>query len=229
MKIGFVGFNIPEGKVKYQDQRLTDLEGKFSPNKVTPFFAEFAKDDFVSCDALLVSKEKVLDLLILDLEKLEGRVERSEDEDEKKVVTKCIASLEKEIPLCDVEFNPQELEWLKNISPLTLKPTLIEEAECDANTFIAKVLEKAGFVFFYTVGKKEVHAWLVPANTDIVTCAGKIHSDLARGFIKAEIVNYTDFKDMHNMNDAKAKGLVELAGKEYLIKDGDIVDIKFNV
>lgn len=229
MKIGFIGFNLAEGKVKYKDDRLADLEAKFEPKKVTPFFAEFVKEDLVSAEAFLVSKEKVLDLLIQDIEKLEGRMERSEDEAEKQVVKKCLESLEKEIPLCDVEFSEAEREWLKNISPMSMKPTLVCEAECDTNTFIAKVIEKAGFVFFYTVGKKEVHAWLVERDSDIVTCAGKIHSDLARGFIKAEIVNCAEFKDMHNMNDAKSKGLLNLVDKDYLIKDGDIVDIKFNV
>jgi ribosome-binding ATPase YchF (GTP1/OBG family) len=99
----------------------------------------------------------------------------------------------------------------------------------DTNELLAKLLAKAGVVFFYTCGKKEVHAWAFPQGADIVTCAGKIHSDLARGFIRAEIVNYGDLMKVHNMQEAKDHGLVKLVGKDYITQDGDIIEIKFNV
>ncbi len=99
----------------------------------------------------------------------------------------------------------------------------------EVNEIITRILAKAETVFFYTVGKKEVHAWPVPRHADIVTCAGKIHTDLARGFIKADIVKYDDFLNVFNMQEARAKKLVHLVDRDYHIEDGDIVEIRFNI
>ena len=62
-----------------------------------------------------------------------------------------------------------------------------------------------------------------------MTCAGKIHTDLAKGFIKADIVSFNDFKDVFNLQEARTKGLVKLVGREYIIQEGDIIEIRFNV
>src|SRR5512143_129171 len=80
MKICFMGLGLPEGKVKYQDERVITLDQKFEPKKVTPFYAEFIKDDSQQCDVFLVSKDQVLDLLIQDMEKLETRRDRAADD-----------------------------------------------------------------------------------------------------------------------------------------------------
>ena len=92
------------------------------------------------------------------------------------------------MPLCDGDFSEEELTLLRTLAPQTLKPTVIAETQPEINDAIEQVLKKAGIVYFYTADKKEVHAWPVKAGSDIVTCAGKIHSDLARGFIKADII-----------------------------------------
>jgi ribosome-binding ATPase YchF (GTP1/OBG family) len=137
--------------------------------------------------------------------------------------------LEGEKPLCDGVYSPEELTLLKTLAPLSLKPTLVVKEPLELNDIIARVLEKANMVFFYTVGKQEVHAWPMPFHADIVTCAGKIHTDLARGFIKADIVKYEDFLNVFNMQEARTKKLVQLVDRDYLIEAGDIVEIRFNV
>ena len=71
MKIGFTGIDLPEGKTKYKDEKLIALEAKDKAKKVAPFFAEFIKEEFVQSDAIVVPKSKILDLLILDMDKLE--------------------------------------------------------------------------------------------------------------------------------------------------------------
>ncbi len=229
MKICCVGFDLPEGKVKYQDERVDTLIRKLSPQKITPFYVEFTRNDFSHTDAFLVARERIWDILILDMEKLESRRERTGDAAELKLLEKCLASLEQEVPLCDVPFDDSELALLKPLAPLSLKPTLVASETPALNDAIALVLKKSGFVFFYTADKKEVHAWPVRQNADIVTCAGKIHSDLARGFIKADIVNYDDFTQVYNMAEARAKGLVKLVNRDYLIHEGDIIEIRFNI
>jgi hypothetical protein len=229
MKICIIGFDLPEGKVKYQDERVITLDQKLSPKKITPFYVEFAKDDFNHCDGFLVARERVWDLLILDMEKLEARRDRTGDEPEKQLLEKCLNYLEQEVPLCDGDFTGAELSLLRTLAPLSLKPTLIMSESPELNDAITQVLTKSGVVFFYTADKKEVHAWPVQRDSDIVTCAGKIHSDLARGFIKADIVNYHDFMQVYNMQEARSKGLVKLVDRDYLIHEGDIIEIRFNI
>jgi hypothetical protein len=229
MKIGFAGFDLPEGKVKFQDDRFLALEHKFAPHKVTPFYVEFLKDDFLNCQAVYISREHLLDLLILDMEKLETRRDRTDDADERNLLDRCLKYLEQEVPLCEVQFSEAELGLLRGLAPLSLKPTLVAEEAAPLKEIIEAMLAKAGTVFFYTADKKEVHAWPVKQGSDIVTCAGKIHSDLARGFIKADIVSYDDLIGVFNMQEARSKGLVKLVDRDYAIRPGDIVEIRFNV
>ena len=229
MKICTIGFDLPEGKVKYQDERVITLDQKLSPQKITPFYVEFTQDNFSHCDGFLVARERVWDLLILDMEKLETRRDRTTDTAEPRLLEKCLKALEQEVPLCDVAFTEAEATLLKALAPLSLKPTIIATAAPEVNEAITLILKKSGIVFFYTADKKEVHAWPVKRDSDIVSCAGKIHSDLARGFIKADIINYDDFMQVYNMAEARNKGLVKLVDREYTIHEGDIIEIRFNV
>jgi ribosome-binding ATPase len=229
MKICFVGLDLPEGKVKYQDERVIHLDRKFKAKKVTPYYVEFIKEDCQKCDGFIVSREQVLDLLILDMEKLETRRDRTSDDFEKELLIRCLEEIERETPLCDIEFSDQELALLRQLSPVSLKPTVIVEAQPEITAAIEQFLEKAGIVFFYTADTKEVHAWPVAEDSDIVTCAGKIHSDLARGFIKAEIVRYDDLIKVHNWQEARTRGLVHLVDRDYTIQAGDIIEIRFNL
>ncbi len=229
MKIGFAGFDLPEGKVKFQDCKVAALENKFAPPKVSPFYAEFIKNEFLNCDAIFISRKNLLDLLILDMEKLETRRDRTGDPQEQALLGKCLEYLEQEMPLCDVSFSEEESALLRALAPLSLKPTVVADIAPEINAIIEAVLTAAGIVFFYTADKREVHAWPVKEGADIVTCAGKIHSDLARGFIKADIVNYDDLIRVYNMQEARSKGLVKLVNRDYAIHPGDIVEIRFNV
>ena len=229
MKIGFCGFEMPEGKIKYNDLILKKLEEKFLPKKVSPYFAEFIEENFVQCDGVLIATDSLLDLLILDLEKFETRDQRSESEEEKKLVQKCLKSLENEIPLCNVDFSDSEIDILNALAPLSFKPTVVLDEQPDVNEAIKLMLKATKTMFFYTAGKQEVHAWPMPEGSNAVTCAGKIHSDLARGFIKADVVTYSDLLTAHNLNDARSKGLVQLVDKKYIIKHGDVIEIRFNV
>lgn len=89
--------------------------------------------------------------------------------------------------------------------------------------------ELVGLISFFTVGEDEVRAWTIEKNLEAKKAAGKIHSDLERGFIRAEVVAYHDLREQGTMNRCKEKGLLRLEGKEYKVKDGDILNIRFNV
>ena len=89
--------------------------------------------------------------------------------------------------------------------------------------------EMLGLISFLTAGEKEVRAWTIRKNTKAPQAAGKIHGDLERGFIRAEVVAYTDLMECGSYNAAKEKGLVRVEGKEYIVQDGDVMLIRFNV
>ena len=86
-----------------------------------------------------------------------------------------------------------------------------------------------GLISFFTVGEDEVKAWTINQGDKAKKAAGKIHSDIERGFIRAEVVEYQDLKELGNMQAVKEKGLFRLEGKEYIVKDGDIVHFRFNI
>lgn len=229
MKIGYSGIDIPEGKVKYNNKKMNALVEKDKPKKVVPFYAEFVKKDFVQTDVIVIPKENILDILILDMEKCEARHERSEDDNEKKLMIKCINLMESEVPLCDGEFSEEEHAWLQMLAPLSYKPVVQLEGTPELNDIIDLALEKSKLIFFYTAGPKEVHAWQAEKGSDIITCAGKIHTDLARGFIKGDVVSLQDYLDSHSFNDCKKKGVVKVVDRDHVVEDGDIIEIRFNV
>ena len=82
---------------------------------------------------------------------------------------------------------------------------------------------------FFTVGPKEAHAWSLRRGTSALDAAGKIHTDIQRGFIRAEVIAYNDFVEHGGESAAKAAGKARLEGKDYIMEDGDIVHFRFNV
>lgn len=95
--------------------------------------------------------------------------------------------------------------------------------------FLENLVSSMGMLRFYTVGETEVHVWELEQGATAVDAAGAIHSDLARGFIRAEVVAYDDLIAAGDMKGAKANGTFRLEGKEYRVKDGDVITIRFSV
>ncbi len=94
---------------------------------------------------------------------------------------------------------------------------------------IKKSYHLLGLISFLTAGKKEVRAWTINEGTKAPQAAGKIHTDFERGFIRAEVVSFEDLMENGSLSVCKEKGLVKSEGKEYVMKDGDIVEFRFNV
>jgi len=86
-----------------------------------------------------------------------------------------------------------------------------------------------GLISFLTAGPKEVRAWTVTKGSKAPQAAGKIHSDFERGFIRAETIGFDELKEVGSMQAAKEKGLIRSEGKDYVVKDGDIMLFRFNV
>ena len=230
MKIAHTGLNLPEGKVKYDDPIILALTNKVSPKKVTSYYFDFLPDDYESADIIVIARNRILDLLIQDIEKLENRRERISDADEKAMLDRILLEMEDEVPLCDKTLAESDREYLQKLSLLSLKPTLVIDGDTvDVKELIPRAMEKAGVMFFYTAAKQEVHAWLIRCGDDAQTCAGKIHTDLERGFIKAEIVTVDDMLQCHSLNDANERGLSRLVDRDFVIPANTVIDIRFNV
>ena len=86
-----------------------------------------------------------------------------------------------------------------------------------------------GLISFYTIGDTEVRAWTIPRNTTAVQAAGVIHSDFEKGFIKAEVVDYKDLVALGSFQGARHKGVLRLEGKDYVVREGDVILFRFNV
>ena len=89
--------------------------------------------------------------------------------------------------------------------------------------------ERPKLVSFLTYTGQECRAWTLPAGTDALSAAGEIHTDIARGFIRAETVAFDDLKSAGDLKAAKAAGKVRLEGKSYVVQDGDVITFRFNV
>ena len=137
------------------------------------------------------------------------------EEEHSQILSVC-ASIEAEIAELDADEKKMFLEDMG-----------IEESGLDR--LIKASYNLLGLISYLTAGPKEVRAWTITKGTKAAQAAGKIHSDFERGFIRAEIVAFDDLIKLGSMNAAKESGLVRSEGKEYVIKDGDIVVLRSNV
>jgi GTP-binding protein YchF len=137
-------------------------------------------------------------------------------EAEKAEVVVICAKLEAEL----VALDPAERgEYLKDLGL----------ASSGVDGLIKAAYKMLGLMSFLTAGEKEVRAWTIPQETKAPKAAGVIHSDIERGFIRAEIVSYDDLTKAGNYATARDQGLLRLEGKEYVMREGDIVNFRFNV
>ncbi len=126
------------------------------------------------------------------------------------------ASIEQEISLLD---DDEAAEFLADLG--------VEQS--GLTKLVVAAYDLLGLISYLTAGEKETRAWTITKGTKAPGAAGKIHSDFERGFIKAEIVSYDDLIACGSMTAAKEKGLVRMEGKEYVVKDGDVILFRFNV
>ena len=232
------------------------------------------------------------EFLLADLELVSTRIERLEkqihkptktqaqDKAELAIQNKLQAGLEEERPVCSIIEHESELDLVKSLGFLTLKPIMVvvnvgeddlggefdlqgaagegvevvkvcaklesELAQLDdadrsefmadlglsapaVNNFVQSCYNTLGLISFLTVGKDEVRAWPIRRDTVALDAAGKVHSDIKRGFIRAETIAYSDLKALGSEKECKAAGKTRLEGKSYVVQDGDIINFRFNV
>jgi ribosome-binding ATPase YchF (GTP1/OBG family) len=101
--------------------------------------------------------------------------------------------------------------------------------ETARSKFVRSCYSALGLISFLTVVSDELRAWPIREGTTALEAAGKIHTDIKRGFIKAETMAFDDLKRLGNEKAVKAAGKVRLEGKDYVVQDGDIINFRFNV
>lgn len=229
MKIAVVGIDFPLGKRNLADDRLDKLRNIFHSPKVTSIQINFEDQTHIKdADAILCEEKSKLDLILSDLEIIENHLANEQNKD---LLSRCKEALEKEILLNEVPINEEEKKILLNLNLVTLKPLTFVDKENLGSLpeVISQVYINCGMISFFTVNEKELRAWSIKKGTSIFEAAGYIHSDIQRGFIKAEVINYEDLIKVGTLNQAKAKGLVRLEDKGYILRDGDLIKIRFNV
>jgi len=97
------------------------------------------------------------------------------------------------------------------------------------NRLVRAGYELLGLQTYFTAGVKEVRAWTIHKGDTAPQAAGVIHTDFEKGFIRAEVISYDDFIGYHGEHGAKEAGKMRLEGKEYIVKDGDVMHFRFNV
>ena len=143
------------------------------------------------------------------------RVNDYAEKEQAEVVAVC-AALEAEI----VEL--QETERVEFLADMGLK-------EPGLNRVVTAGYRLLGLETYFTAGEKEVRAWTIPVNASAPQAAGVIHSDFERGFIRAEVIGYEDFVRYHGEQGAREAGKLRSEGKDYIVKDGDVIHFRFNV
>ncbi len=232
------------------------------------------------------------EILLADLEMVTTRVERLQqqanrptknqkhDQEELALQLRLQEALENEKPLSTVTATESELEIIRSLNLLTLKPFMVvvntSEADIDKvidfagvidesvavvnicckleqelsqlddasrrefmndigikepaiNKFMKNCYSTLGLISFLTSGEDEIRAWPILKGTTALDAAGKIHSDIKRGFIRAETIAYSDMVQYGSEKAVKAAGKARLEGKTYIVQDGDIINFRFNV
>lgn len=159
-----------------------------------------------------ISEEQILNA---DTDKYVNEVREYAKTENAKVIPLCV-KIEEELSALEGDDKKEMLEALG-----------LEESGLDK--VIKASYDLLGLMSFLTAGKPEVRAWTIKKGTKAPEAAGKIHSDIQRGFIRAEIVSYDDLMREGSMNAVKEKGLLRSEGKDYVMQDGDIVLFRFNV
>jgi len=227
-------FAIPQikpGKYNVKDRRLDEVDKFVHAKKKTYIQAELVEESLAKeADSILVLKENCSDLILKDLEFVETRLSRSEDVKEKELLNKLKGLLEKEQFVFTAPFSDEEKKTIIVYGLYTGRPVIVAQAEELENmdALLERAVRESGYISFFTAGEKETRAWLIKKGTTAWEAAGAIHSDIQRGFIRAEIISLKDYLENKGETGAKQAGKLRLEQKDYVMQDADLANFRFN-
>jgi len=232
MKIALFGITeIKTGRHNLKDPRFDETDRLVEADKKTYAQVEVVDDtQLLDSDAILASTDARLDLILKDLEFVETRLGRDPQPAEREALMKIQAALEAEKFVSQAELTPAELGAITVHSFHTYIPVTVAPAGDLAapDGVLLRAFAEAGWICFLTVGGKENRAWPIRRGTTAVDAAGSIHTDMQKGFIRAEIIGYDDFIAAGGETQAKRAGKQRLETKQYVMQDHDLTNFRFN-
>ncbi len=227
-------YNVPGialGKQNVKDPRLDQADQLVeAKKKVYAQVDTVDQESATEADVILVTRENRSDLILKDLEFVETRLGRNPPEAEAAVLNQLKTRFENDQFMLGAALTPEELAAISIHSFTTNKPIVVAEPEeiSSPDKLILRAFHESGYISFLTVGGKENRAWPIRKGTTAWEAAGTIHSDMQKGFIRAEIISFEDFLVAGGETEAKRAGKLRLETKTYVMQDCDLTNFRFN-
>lgn len=232
MKIALFGVTgIPLGRANLKDPRLDEVDRLVEAKKKSYAQVDVVGEgETLTADAILTTRTALADLLTKDLNFIEARLGRNPAPEERAVLEKLAEALISERTVLQHGLTSAELQAVAAHNFHTHKPVIVaEEAELQApDALLLRAYRESGWICFLTVGGKENRAWPIRAGTTAWEAAGVIHSDIQKGFIRAEVISFADLVEHGGETGAKRAGKQRLELKTYVLQDCDAVNFRFN-
>ncbi len=233
MKIGIFGIEgFSQGKANIIDDRIEALKVMFNSPKKVYIQADVVIDagKLVEADGIVAPESAKLDLIVNDMEFVETRLERSTDDLEKGLFGRFKELLDKETFLSQAQLNEEEKKLIAGYSLLTIKPVYLAKAEEleDKDKLLFQAYYHFGYISFFTAGDKDAHAWSIKKGANAWEASGAIHSDIQKGFIRAEVTSFQDLTTDGSLSKARSNNHIRLEMKDYIVQDGDYIVFRCN-
>lgn len=217
------------GKHNIKDPRLDAADKLVEAKKKIYAQADIVgEEELKEADAILVPEELKGDLVLMDMEFLELRLGREQSPEEKALFERLNAALEQEKMVSEVGLTPEEQTILGSYQLVTNRAVVPMAKGEDVEQAIVRAYAQAGYISFLTLGGKENRAWPIHKGCIAVEAAGTVHTDMQKGFIRAEIISYADLIECGGEVQAKRANKVRLEMKKYVMQDYDVVNFRFN-
>jgi ribosome-binding ATPase YchF (GTP1/OBG family) len=229
MKISAFGIQgLVLGKHNVKDPRLDQAHALVEADKKVYAQVDVVDEkELVDADVILTTVETFPDLLLKDLEFIETRLGRNPPDAEKAVLQKLQSHLENEGTVRTAGQTADELSAVAAHGFFTNKPVVVAKAE-EPDALVLRAFKESGYICFLTVGGKENRAWPIRKGLTAWEAAASIHTDLQKGFIRAEIIGFDDFIQAGGETQAKRAGKLRLETKTYVMQDYDVVNFRFS-
>ena len=232
MKICLFGVSgIALGKHNIKDPRLDQADKLVEAQKKTYAQIDVVEEkEMLTCDAILTSRSALSDLLMKDLEAVETRLGRDAPEHEKAVLQKMAEALMSEKPVSAAGLANEDFKAISAHNFYSNRPVVVADQNelATPEALMVRAFKESGYISFLTVGGKENRAWPIRAGASAWEAAGTIHTDIQKGFIRAEIISFADFIEAGGETQAKRAGKQRLELKTYVMQDYDVVNFRFN-
>jgi len=230
MKIALLGIaGIKTGKHNLKDPRLDETHQLVEADKKTHAQVDVVGDDqLLDADAILVSPEGRADVILKDLEFVETRLGRDPQPAERQALEKIRTLLEQEKFVFNSALDPADRQAVAAHNFVTAKPVVQAEPAENPDALLLRAFAEAGYICFLTVGGKENRAWPIRKGITAWEAGGAIHTEIQKGFIRAEIIGYADFVAAGGETQARRAGKMRLETKQYVMQDYDLTNFRFN-